>query len=351
MKTLNACRYALIGAVFAGQVHALEAPLVGDTYISQSNPSSNFGALPNLLVSDTASTLLCFDLSTLPPGTQAADIAKATLFLWVNRVGAPGQLEIASARSNWKESTVTANTQPAAGAPFVILPVSQAGQYLTLDVTDWVQSWVDAPSTNHGFLLREAPINPGTSVFLDSKENVATSHAPRLEITLAGPSGAKGDKGDPGPQGPQGPQGPVGPKGDQGPQGPIGPKGDKGDRGPQGLPGPTGSQGPQGPQGPAGPQGPEGPAGTIGSSIFFYRQTSNCGASSQCDTTWTCPNAAVGGQVINGGWRPIPDTDPNQKRCSLLNSYPVDRNTWRVIIGNSSVFESCTGEMYIWCVR
>src|SRR4029453_9998570 len=76
----------------------------------------NFGTNPNLTVSSTNNTYLKFKLSsTLPPGTQGSDIAKATLKLFVGNVSAPGAIDVVHLTENWSEKTITASNAPAAG--------------------------------------------------------------------------------------------------------------------------------------------------------------------------------------------------------------------------------------------
>jgi hypothetical protein len=127
---------------------------------------------------------------------------------------------------------------------------------------------------------------PATSVFLDSKENISTSHPAQLAIFLAsaggvagptgptgptgvaGPAGATGPTGAastiPGPTGPVGNAGPAGPTGATGFAGPAGPTGPVGSAGPAGATGATGFAGPAGPTGPVGSAGPAGATGATG---------------------------------------------------------------------------------------
>ena len=51
----------------------------------------------------------------------------------------------------------------------------------------------------------------GASAQFDTKENMATSHEPTLEIVLAGPKGDQGEQGVKGEDGEDGDQGPAGP--------------------------------------------------------------------------------------------------------------------------------------------
>lgn len=278
-----------LGLLAAPGAFALDAPLAADSHVSLSLPSVNSGGLPTINIGNGATGLVQFDLSTLPAGVAAGKIAKATLVLYVNRVGTAGKIEVQTVNSAWSESTVTAATAPAlAGAGTgSTAGVQTAGQFLSLDLTDQVRSWVSNPSSNFGLALAPTLDYPATVVFLDSKENTATGHVARLDITLAdqGPAGAAGPAGAPGAAGPMGPVGPagaqgpmgpagsagaagaagaVGPQGPTGATGPSGPMGLQGAQGPQGFPGAPGALGPTGATGPQGPQGLQGTTGIVG---------------------------------------------------------------------------------------
>ena len=64
--------------VFSPLAVATLAPPHGDTFINSGAKNTNYGANNLLKISPTQSTLIQFDLSTLPAGTVAADIDKAT---------------------------------------------------------------------------------------------------------------------------------------------------------------------------------------------------------------------------------------------------------------------------------
>jgi hypothetical protein len=175
-----------------------------------------------------AAGLLRFDLSTLPAATTSDKVVKATPVFYANRVGTAGAVEVQTVIGAWAEAGVTAASSPAlAGAgsgPTVA--VAAAGQYAAVDVTAQVKGWLNG-NANNGFALTPALSAPGTVVFFDSKENTATGHVARLDITLAA-------------QGPAGLQGATGAQGLQGIQGAPGPQGAQG---PQGIPGATGATG------------------------------------------------------------------------------------------------------------
>ncbi len=202
---------------------AVEATLVADAHVNSARPAANSGAISNLNVGGGYTALLQFDLSTLPAGTTAAQVSKATLRLYCNRMDTAGLVSVQPVNGSWGEYGVTFSTLPSLGAAAQVVSVSQAGAYVVVDVTAMVQGWVTAPTTNNGLAL-----TAGTAVVqFDSKENDLTGHTAVLDVALA--STVSG-----GVTGPAGQQGPAGPKGDTGAAGPAGPAG------PQGAPGTSG---------------------------------------------------------------------------------------------------------------
>jgi hypothetical protein len=241
----------------APAVFAVEAVLLADAYVDTASASSNFGAAPKMAVGGTAAGLVYFSLASLPVGMTAADVASASLVLYVNRLDAVGAVEARLVNGSWKEAKVTAATLPpvAAAGTGPSVDVSTQGKFVRIDLTDAVKQWLTSPSSNFGVLLSPTLAAPTTVVSFDTKEDPATAHEPLLDIVLAGPAG---------PVGPQGPKGAKGATGATGPQGPQGAQGLQGAQGPQGLQGPTGANGPAGPQGPQGATGPAGPVGPQG---------------------------------------------------------------------------------------
>lgn len=102
-------RYAFILALILSPaaIWATDAPLAADASINSANPSLNFGNLPNLTVGGGNTSLLRFDLSTLPSDVTSTSVLKATLQVFVNRVGTEGTLDVAPVDSSWTESQVT----------------------------------------------------------------------------------------------------------------------------------------------------------------------------------------------------------------------------------------------------
>ena len=242
MKRFGFVRLVLCLSVFFFSIHeasALDVTLSGDASVNSAHAGVNYGTLSNLYVGNGNTTFLQFDLTTLPAATTATQISRATLTVFVNRVNAAGTVTVSPVNAAWGEYSVTAAGAPAMGSSIGSIPVSIAGQFLSVDVTAQVQAWLNAPASNNGLALTSAAAN----ALFDSKENDETGHAARLDITLVnqGPQGIQGIPGVAGPAGAVGPQGLIGPQGIPGTPGAIGPAG------PTGATGPAGVTGPQGP--------------------------------------------------------------------------------------------------------
>ena len=222
-------RIVVFGVGFAGLLGAarpavaVEATLAADAHVNSALPAVNSGAISNLNVGGGYTALLQFDLSTLSAGTTAAQVTRATLRLYCNRMDTAGLVSLQPVNGAWGEYSVTYATLPTLGAAAQVVQVSQAGAYVAVDVTALVQGWLSAPATNNGVAL-----TAGTAaVQFDSKENDLTGHAAVLDVALAsvGPSGPSGAVGPQGPAGVAGATGPAGPQGPQGIQGPAGASG------------------------------------------------------------------------------------------------------------------------------
>ena len=211
--------------------------VVGDTYVSSANPTTNFGNLGTMTVGPGTTALVQIDLSRLNAlGVTAGQIQQATMVVFLNKVLVAGGIDITEIMAPWAEGTVIRNTIPTLGAPFLSnVATSPSGTYVTFDVTTQVQGWVTVPSTNFGIALTPAVAQPGTQVFLDTKESTTTSHPAFIDVVLAS-SGAAGPTGA---TGLAGPAGVTGATGAVGLAGPAGPTGATGLAGPAGVTGPN----------------------------------------------------------------------------------------------------------------
>ncbi len=200
--------------------------MVADAYVNSTHPAVNYGSLSNLYVSGTGKALIQFDLSSLPAGTTASQIGAAYLKLYVNRINTSGLVSVQPVSGSWSESTVTYASYSGSltlGSAVASFTPATAQQFIVVDITSLVQSWLNG-TANNGIALTTSS---GDVVF-DSKENDEASHAAHLDITVVsqgrpGPAGAPGAPGSSGPKGDPGPAGPAGPPGSTGPTGPAGP--------------------------------------------------------------------------------------------------------------------------------
>jgi len=180
---------AFLAALISNASYATEATVAGDAYVTSAHPSTNYGYLSNLYVGNGGTALIQFDLSSLPSGTTSSQIGRATLKLYVNRVNTSALVSVLPVTSAWSESAVTYATIPSLGSAVTTFTPTTAGQYIVVDITSLVQSWVTTPSGNYGIALTST----GGNVVIDSKENDETAHAAQLDITLnAGATGPAG---------------------------------------------------------------------------------------------------------------------------------------------------------------
>lgn len=177
---------AVFTMLIAVQANA-EGALMRDTFVTSSSPYLNFGNLPNLNVAPGSLALLSFDL-LLPAGTSASQVTKATLLLYVNRVGTAGHVEAQPVLSTWDETSATWANAPVTGGfgSGISFAVSTAQQTIAVDVTSIVKGWVTNPGSNFGLALVPSAATPNTVAYFDAKENTGTGRVARLDILLAG---------------------------------------------------------------------------------------------------------------------------------------------------------------------
>jgi len=140
-----------------------------------------------------ARSLMKYDLSQIP---VASNILSASLSLYTDTASHQGYVgqptygtENASllhlVTSPWDPATVTWNAQPTfSNTSVVSLPQSTNANedYLNLDVTSFVQAWVNNPSTNYGMLLKMIGTYYYNDMLFCSSGNADSSKWPKLEI-------------------------------------------------------------------------------------------------------------------------------------------------------------------------
>jgi len=211
-----------LGALASGQV------LTDDANTQSGLPTKNFGGSIALIVGPGSNTYVKFNLASLG-SVNGRNLSKATLVVYVDAVLTSGTMDVYQVNGAWAEGSITWNTAPSLGTSIAsAVPVTKTG-YLSLDVTQTVQAWLNGSLANNGIALVPSP-GSKLAASLDSKENIFTSHSAQLPTVLmsVGSQGPQGQQGPQGPQGPQGTTGATGPAGPAGPPGPVGPTGPAG---------------------------------------------------------------------------------------------------------------------------
>ncbi len=167
-----------------------QLPPTSDAYIDKTK-SKNFGASATLNVSDPGlETFIQFNLSSLPSGTTASSVGKATLVLYASGVKAAGSFDVYEVGGAWNELTISGTNEPPLGSLIVSgVPIvtADSNNFVLIDVTQAVKDWLSGTALNDGLALQ--PNGSGVSVTFDSKENTNTSHNPQLNISLIEPPG------------------------------------------------------------------------------------------------------------------------------------------------------------------
>ena len=205
---------------------------------------------------------------------------------------------------------------------------------------------------------------------------------PEIQISWS-VSGTPGPQGPQGPAGPQGPQGPAGPQGQQGPQGIQGPQGERGETGATGATGAQGAKGDpgqsvtsevieigdarcpngvggvqytdstgvrivcngqQGAQGEKGEKGETGSPGTGAAPILYIRalptRSANRGSEGETTFDFSC---FAGDKLTGGGFSA-------HHSLIVVESRPLDDDTWRVTINNPTENNSLGYSVHVVCM-
>ncbi len=160
-----------------------QAPPSADAYVTNTQPVANFGDSPLLAVQAGTTSYIRLNLGVVPAN---ATIAKATLRLYVNAVSAPGSFDVYEVQTQWAERTINFVGAPqlgpsATGGSPVSITAATQNQFLLVDITPLVQSWVNGSALNNGIAL--ALTSTAGSFSFDSKESSGTGHYPEIEIS------------------------------------------------------------------------------------------------------------------------------------------------------------------------
>ena len=89
-----------------------QAPPTADAYITNTQPSTNFGLSTMLPVQPGTMSYIKLNLGVLP---AKATITKATLRLYVNAAAAPGSFDVYQVEDAWSENGINFNAAPRLG--------------------------------------------------------------------------------------------------------------------------------------------------------------------------------------------------------------------------------------------
>jgi PKD repeat protein len=174
-----------------------------DATIHQNSPNSNAGSGESLTVRNKYGSsshpyhwqrdaLVKFDITSIPSGST---INSATLKLyyynWLDNNPAGRSLKLYRATSNWNEGTVTWNTQPswASQSTTQATVPSSTGVWMSWDVTNDIQSYVNGIYNNYGWKITDENYWGDYNIpltYLRSKEYSNNNLWPKLEINFEG---------------------------------------------------------------------------------------------------------------------------------------------------------------------
>jgi hypothetical protein len=172
---------------------AVDAPVTDDSAISSKVQTRPNPFAPTLACNEFSTVFLRFNLEdVLPTGTTSAQIAKATLRVWISNFYKHGRTIAVPVLQGWDEGSLDPRHLPriAETGAYSIAEVQGAKKFVVFDITAMVQNWIDgAPSCGvalKGVALAstDGPVLPAASFKMDSKENSGTGHMPSLNITL-----------------------------------------------------------------------------------------------------------------------------------------------------------------------
>src|SRR5262245_25908368 len=202
MKGLLACVLGLILVDGAAATTVVLQPSSQDSFLRHENPNTPSGSGPantRIRVKSDGSGnpqatfwrgILQFDLSTIP---QFSTITGATLELFEGNTGTQRTYGVhrVAANGSWLQATVKWNTQPtfAVAATSTNTVGDPPRDFRAFSVIPDVQAWANAPSSNHGWILKDESEASGSENinFVSMEDTADPTHRPRLTVTYTAP--------------------------------------------------------------------------------------------------------------------------------------------------------------------
>ncbi|MBD3278303.1 MAG: DNRLRE domain-containing protein [Candidatus Aegiribacteria sp.] len=154
-----------------------------DAEIQEWNPDENYGSEDHFnagFVTAFIGWLMEFDLTEY----EGADVNSAILAMYcVNNTGEMRELIAFRLNSSWSESTVTYGNRPYTNTDLSVTFTPEGiDQWIQVDITEIVQSWLDGSFTNNGLSFGPTETLPPGEVKFWSKEYSNSSLHPVLQI-------------------------------------------------------------------------------------------------------------------------------------------------------------------------
>ena len=174
--------------IFNTVVFSATLPATEDSYGYRAKLTTAANKAVMLPVDSTHRAFIFFDLANnIPTGTQ---IRYARLRLYLPKVTrAGGGLGIHQVMDSWDESLASAEPT-IANTPLASLPSTGLGskRFISVDVTNIVQSWITSPASNEGLAITAIPgatTKLTASVLVGSKEGAGSGYPAELDIEIA----------------------------------------------------------------------------------------------------------------------------------------------------------------------
>ena len=163
-----------------------------DATVDEVLPANNNGNVSSTIVRcmnlnpGELDTLLKFDLNSIPP---TATVKSATLGLYYfhyNDTNPTGRgLNLYRIYSDWSEGTVTWNNRPTFyGTIIDTATVPASYGWMTWDVKNSTQSFVNGSNTNYGWQIMDPAISGNSMIYFRTSEYSDPNYRPYLQLTI-----------------------------------------------------------------------------------------------------------------------------------------------------------------------